>query len=49
MTLGANVIIIGGVTIGNNVVIEAESVVIKNIPDNSIAAGNPYHVIKTIK
>lgn len=49
VTLGANVTIIGGVTIGNNVVIGAGSVVVKDIPDNSIAVGNPCHVIKIIK
>ena len=37
-----------GVTIGNNVVIGAGSVVTKDIPDNSIAVGNPCRVIRTI-
>ena len=35
-----------GVTIGNNVVIGGGSVVVKDIPDNSIAVGNPAKVIK---
>lgn len=48
VTLGVNVTIIGGVTVGNNVVIGAGSVVVKDIPDNSIAVGNPCKVIKSI-
>lgn len=46
--LGANVTIIGGVKIGDNVEIGAGSVVVKDIPANSIAVGNPAKVIKTI-
>lgn len=49
VTLGVNVTIIGGVTIGNNVTIGAGSVVVKDIPDNSVAVGNPARVIKTIE
>ena len=37
-----------GVTIGNNVVIGGGSVVVKDIPDNVIAVGNPAKVIKTL-
>lgn len=47
--LGANVTIIGTVRIGNNVTIGAGSVVVKDIPDNSVAVGNPARVIKTIE
>lgn len=39
----------GGVTIGNNVIIGANSVVSKDIPDNSVAAGNPAKVICTLE
>lgn len=45
--LGANVTIIGPVHVGNNVTIGAGSVVVKDIPDNSVAVGNPAKVIKT--
>lgn len=48
VTLGVNVTIIGGITIGNNVTIGAGSVVVKDIPNNSVVAGNPARVIKTI-
>ena len=44
--IGKNAIILKGVTIGDNSVIGAGSVVTKNIPSNSIAAGNPCKVIK---
>jgi len=46
--LGGNTVICPGVHIGNNVVIGAGSVVTKDIPDWSFAAGNPCRVIKKI-
>lgn len=46
--IGANVCVLPGVTIGDNCVIGAGSVVVKDIPANSVAAGNPCKVIKTI-
>ena len=39
---------VGKITIGNNVVIGAGSVVTKDIPDNVCAAGNPCRVIREI-
>ncbi len=47
--IGSNVTIIPGVTIGDNSIIGAGSVVVKNIPDNTIAACNPCKVIKNIE
>lgn len=47
--IGANCVIIGGISIGSNVIIGAGSVVVKDIPDNSVAVGNPARVIKTIE
>jgi len=43
---GANSIVLPGVTIGNHVVIGAGSVVTTDIPDYSVAVGNPAKVIK---
>lgn len=37
-----------GVTVGNNVVIGAGSVVTKDLPDDVIAAGNPCRIIRKI-
>ena len=44
--LGENVCVLSGVTIGQYSVIGANSVVKSNIPDYSIAAGNPARVVK---
>ena len=41
VSIGANVTIIGNITIGDNVVIGAGSVVVKDIPSNSVVVGNP--------
>ena len=46
--IGGSVTILGGVTIGDNTVIGAGSVVVKDIPSNSVAVGNPCKVIKKI-
>lgn len=45
---GANVVVCSGVTIGENCVIGAGSVVVKNIPANTFAAGNPCRVIREL-
>jgi len=51
-TIGNNVIIgvgakiLGGITIGNNVKIGANSVVVKDIPDNAVVVGVPGKIIK---
>ncbi|MFD0794954.1 serine O-acetyltransferase [Mucilaginibacter litoreus] len=45
--IGANVCLIGAITIGNNVKIGAGSVVVKSIPAFSVAVGNPAKVIKS--
>ena len=44
--IGANSVIVAGVHIGKRCQIGAGSVVTKNIPDYSVAVGNPAKVIK---
>ena len=46
--LAAGVTVIGGVTIGDNSVVAAGSVVTKDVPPDSLAAGNPARVIRSI-
>ena len=46
--IGAGVQVMPGVTIGSNVVIGGGSVVVKDIPDDSVAVGNPCRVIRAI-
>lgn len=45
--IGADAIILPGVSIGSKVVIGAGSIVVKSIPDNSVVVGNPARVIGT--
>lgn len=46
--LGAGVIVLPGVTIGDNVVIGAGSVVTKDLPSNVVAVGNPCKVLREV-
>ncbi len=46
--MGANVVIIGGVNVGENSIIGAGSVVVKDIPSNSVVVGNPARVIRKL-
>lgn len=46
--IGAGVQVMPGVTIGDNVVIGSGSVVVKDIPSDSVAVGNPCRVIRKI-
>lgn len=46
--LGAGVIVVPGITIGDNVVIGAGSIVTRDIPDNVLAVGNPCRVLRKI-
>jgi acetyltransferase-like isoleucine patch superfamily enzyme len=47
--IGANSIILPGVTIGNNVLVGALTLVNKNIPDNSLVVGSPCKIKKLKK
>lgn len=46
--IGGNATILPGVTIGNNVVIGAGSVVTRNIPSGVVVGGNPARIIKKV-
>ncbi len=46
--LGGNVTVLPGVTIGENTIVGAGSVVTKSLPANVIAVGNPARIIKTL-
>ena len=46
LTIGANVTVLPGVTIGDHAVIGAGSVVTKDVPAGCVAAGVPARVIK---
>lgn len=46
--IGANATILQGVTIGENSVVAAGAVVSKDVPDNTIVAGIPAKIIRTI-
>jgi len=48
-SIGANATILCGITIGENAMIGAGSVVTKDVPANSIAVGNPAKVIGKVK
>ena len=45
--IGSHVRICKGVTIGDNSVVAANSVVTKDVPANCIVAGNPAKIVKT--
>lgn len=46
--LGAGVIILPGITIGDNVVVGAGSIVTKDLPSNVVAVGNPCRVMREV-
>lgn len=46
---GGNVTVLPGVTIGDNSIIGAGSVVTKDIPANVVAVGNPCKVVRSVK
>ncbi len=41
--------VLGPITIGNNAIIGANAVVIKNVPDKAVVAGVPAHILKYTK
>jgi serine acetyltransferase len=47
--IGANTVIIGNIEVGNNSIIGAGSVVISDVPPNSLVVGNPGRIVKIIE
>lgn len=47
-SIGSNATILCGITIGENALIGAGAVVTKNVPPNTVVAGNPAAILKTI-
>lgn len=48
-SIGANATILCGITIGENAMVGAGAVVTKDVPANTVVAGNPAEVIKELK
>lgn len=48
-SIGSSVTLLGGITIGENAIIGAGAVVTKDIPPNTIAAGNPARVLRKLE
>ena len=46
--LGAGVVVVPGVTIGDNVVVGAGSVVTRDLPDNVVAVGSPCKILREV-
>ena len=46
--IGANATLLPGVTIGENALVGAGAVVVDDVPDNAVVAGNPARVLKSI-
>src|SRR5215472_4209204 len=48
-SIGSGAVLLCGIIVGENAIIGAGSVVTKNVPSDSIVAGNPAKVIKSLK
>jgi len=48
-SLGSSVTVLCGITIGENSIVGAGSVVLKDVPDNVIVAGNPARILRAIE
>ncbi|MGR3274450.1 serine acetyltransferase [Acaryochloris marina NIES-2412] len=44
--IGCNVVILGPIKIGNNAVIGAGAIVVSNVPEHAVVAGNPAKIIR---
>lgn len=48
-SLGSNATVLAGITVGENAIVGAGSVVTKDVPPNTIVAGNPARIIREIE
>lgn len=48
MWIGANAVVLQGVTIGDNSVVGAGSVVTKDVPANVVVVGSPAKILRSI-
>jgi UDP-2-acetamido-3-amino-2,3-dideoxy-glucuronate N-acetyltransferase len=48
-SIGSSATLLGGITVGENAIVGAGSVVTKDVPPNTIVAGNPARVLRKIK
>ncbi|EOJ9649206.1 MULTISPECIES: acyltransferase [Enterobacter] len=48
-SIGANATILPGITLGQNCLVGAGSVVTRNVPDNAVVAGNPARILRYIE
>lgn len=48
-SIGANATILCGITIGENAMIAAGAVVVKDVPANTVVAGNPARILRTLQ
>src|SRR5215471_135819 len=47
-SIGSSATLLGGITVGENAIVGAGSVVTKDVPANTIVAGNPARILRTI-
>lgn len=48
-SIGSGATLLGGITVGENAIVGAGSVVTKDVPANATVAGNPAKILRTIK
>lgn len=48
-SIGSGAVLLGGITIGENAIVGAGSVVTKDVPENTIVAGNPAKILRKMK
>jgi acetyltransferase-like isoleucine patch superfamily enzyme len=48
-SIGSGAVLLGGITIGENAIVGAGSVVTRDVPGNTIVAGNPARILRQIK